>query len=221
MTRSYPIEETAALQARFCNAWLNLDTLAAPPFDDVVVRYTEPHRSYHTLQHISEGYRWLDASRHLADYPFEVELALIYHDIVYEPWRSDNERRSAELFRVHAQTVCLASEPTDRICTSIEATATHCARFGDAALLGDIDLWVLGAPPERYTEYEQQVRQEYGYVAEELFHAGREKVLRRFLTPKTIFITAFFRQRLELWAQWNLRRTLTHLEQSRYGHRRQ
>ncbi len=155
MKSGYPVEGTPELQERFRSVWYHLDALAAPSFSEVVARYSEPHRPYHTLEHISEGYRWLDATRHLAEHSLEVELALMYHDIVCEPSRSDNERLSASLFRDHARAAGLGARQTDRICTSIEATATHGLDFGDTALLCDIDLPVLGAPPARYAEYER------------------------------------------------------------------
>jgi predicted metal-dependent HD superfamily phosphohydrolase len=34
---------------------------------------------------------------------------------------------------------------------------------GDAALLVDVDLAILGSPAERFDEYERQVRQEYSW----------------------------------------------------------
>ena len=35
-------------------------------------------------------------------------------------------------------------------------------RSADEKALVDVDLWILGAPQERFDEYEAQVRQEYG-----------------------------------------------------------
>jgi predicted metal-dependent HD superfamily phosphohydrolase len=39
----------------------------------------------------------------------------------------------------------------------------------DAALLVDIDLAILGSPPERFERYERGVRLEYGHVPEKAY----------------------------------------------------
>jgi len=64
-------------------------------YDDLVERYSEPHRHYHDLRHVSRCLMELDEARSQADNPFEVELAIWFHDAVYDPRRSDNEEASA------------------------------------------------------------------------------------------------------------------------------
>jgi predicted metal-dependent HD superfamily phosphohydrolase len=81
----------------------------------------------------------------------------------------------------------------------------------DACLLVDIDLSILGAPMERFDEYEAQVRQEYGWVAEKDFRNGRGAILREFLTHKSIYLTELFRKLLEANAKTNLERSLKRL----------
>ena len=65
-------------------------------YDALVARYSEPHRRYHTLQHLAECFAAFDEIAHLAEHPADVELALWFHDAIYDTRRSDNEQRSAE-----------------------------------------------------------------------------------------------------------------------------
>ncbi len=59
-------------------------------------RYAEPHRAYHDAAHV--GLLWLRHLLHGGD-PADRDLALaiLFHDVVYDPKAKDNEARSAEL----------------------------------------------------------------------------------------------------------------------------
>lgn len=196
----------------FADAWRQLGARQAPDFAEIVARYSELSRAYHTVEHVLECLRWLAASEELAERPAEVRLALIYHDVVCVPGHIDNEVRSAELFRAHAAASHLPDGPSERIAALIEGTALHRAHDGDGALLNDIDLAVLGSSPDRFARYEEQIRREYAHVDDRAFRAGREQILRSFLETDSIFRTPFFSQRLEAQARTNLTRALAALE---------
>ena len=212
MNNSQFAQGASRLQESSRAAWRKLGAPRAPDFDSVVDRYEEPHRAYHTLEHILECHGWLEVARDLAERPLEVELALLYHDIVYDPLRTDNERQSAVLFGAHAASAGLAVEPARRISALIEGTASHSSCSGDAALVNDIDLAVLGASPRRYDLFEEQVRTEYAQIEFQDYRAGRARVLRAFLEKTTIYSTQMFERRLEAQARWNLPHALADLE---------
>ena len=88
--------------------------------------------------------------------------------------------------------------------------ATHNAvpAAPDEQLLSDIDLSILGAPPDRFREYEAQVRKEYAWVPDALFHRERGKILQGFLARPSIYATELFRARLEAQARENLASSL-------------
>jgi predicted metal-dependent HD superfamily phosphohydrolase len=193
-------------QHRWNRLWSQLGS--APPsqlFDELIARYREKHRHYHTLQHLDECLCQLDAVTTLAVHAPEIELALWFHDAVYDPHKQDNEALSAAWARSSAVAAALPNESCDRIYELVQATASHSRpRTTDEALLIDIDLSILGAPPARFAEYEQGIRDEYNWVPEVIFAAKRRTILNRFLERETIFHTRYFIERYERQARVNL-----------------
>jgi predicted metal-dependent HD superfamily phosphohydrolase len=184
------------------------------PAPDLLERYGEPHRRYHNLDHIHACLQMLagvagisDADRHV------IGLALWWHDAIYDPARADNEARSADLA---ASALKAAGEPetvrreVDRL---IRLTAGHAVDEGDrlGALLVSIDLSILGAAPEAYDRYAAAIREEYDFVPEPLYRAGRQAVLKRFLDADPIFPEPTFAARFEAPARANLARKLATL----------
>ncbi len=89
------------LATQWRTLWPGADeATVARVYTDLVSRYADPQRAYHTLDHITDCLRHFDAVRHLAAWPAAVELAIWFHDAIYDPQRGDNETRSAELAEV-------------------------------------------------------------------------------------------------------------------------
>jgi predicted metal-dependent HD superfamily phosphohydrolase len=208
-------------RARFTSAWravgANHDNASAWLAD----RYAEEHRAYHDAEHIAECLAWFDRVRDLAERPAELEVALSFHDAIYEPLASDNEARSAEELRRLARAAGIPPEAVERIAGLIESTATHEATSVDAAFLSDIDLAILGSSPARYARYERDVRREYAAVDEASYQKGRAQVLRGFLERVEIYRTPRLAARLEAQARDNLSSALSALEQSEEARARQ
>ena len=180
--------------------------------------YRAAGRHYHGLAHIEAMLALAHEHRSELRDPEAVAAAIWFHDAVYDSRAIDNEAQSAALARSklggHAEPARL-----ERIAEMITATATHrlpeftdrgAAR--DAALFLDMDLSVLGAPPEIFAAYERAVRQEYHWVPEPGWIAGRAAVLKGFLARAHIFHTPEFRLRLETQARQNLAASLAALE---------
>ena len=102
--------------------------------------YREPQRRYHTLQHLAEGLAHLDPMRRLATAPAEVELALWFHDAVYDVRGDDNEARSAAWAADELRAAGAAAGAAERVHALVMATR-HAAlpATADEALLVDID----------------------------------------------------------------------------------
>ena len=179
---------------------------------DLVARYSEPHRKYHTMQHLEECFGKLEELRALARKPEEIELALWFHDAVYDTKRRDNEEKSAEWARSAVLEKGVAAPAGDRVYGLVMATRHNAVPAGtDAQILVDVDLSILGATPDRFDEYEAQVRQEYSWVPGPLFRRERRKILEDFLKRPSLFQTAQFVAAYEARARGNLERSLEKL----------
>lgn len=155
---------------------------------DVVVRYGENGRFYHTLPHIQHVLTLLTPFAARVNDWTALQLAVWYHDIVYDPRASDNEEQSAA-YATAVLRPFLPPETLSRITQLILATKSHQAAAGDsdAQLLLDADLAILGANQADYANYAAAIRQEYGFVPETAYREGRTAVLQRFLTRPRLY----------------------------------
>ncbi len=195
--------------------WRDLALTAPDPsvLDEVVRRWAEPHRRYHTLQHLRECLALFEQLRGGAQHPGEVAIALWFHDAVYDMARHDNEGASADWASRVLRDAGATAQVAQRVNALIMATRhTQAPTTADAQLLVDIDLAILGATPVRFDEYELQIRAEYAFVPEALFREKRRAVLRGFLERPTIFSTAACRQRFEAPARSNLAKAIASLD---------
>lgn len=178
-------------------------------FNQLIASYSERHRHYHTLQHLRECLQSLEAARTLAQRPAEVELALWFHDAVYDVHRDDNEERSAEWAAMAVRNAGLQDAVAQRVHALVMATKHKALPAGiDAQVLVDVDLAILGAAEARFDESDMQIRREYAHVPEATFREGRCRVLRSFLERPRLYATEAFHQALEERARRNLARAI-------------
>lgn len=178
--------------------------------DAILDRYAEPQRKYHTLQHLEECLALFDRVREAAERPAEVEIALWFHDAIYDLKASDNEERSAAWARDELLRGGVQPEVAARIHDLIMATRhTDSPLGGDEKVLIDIDLSILGASAARFAEYERQIRQEYAYVPGFLFRRKRRSILKSFLDRAEIYSTPVLHRELEARARDNISSALS------------
>jgi predicted metal-dependent HD superfamily phosphohydrolase len=199
-----------SLREQWVATWKALGATApAGVYDEVMARYAEPHRHYHTPRHLEECFSELAGVRDEAERPGEVELALWFHDAIYDPTRHDNEQRSADWARSVAASAGLDAGVGERVATMIMATRHDAVPLDvDARVLVDVDLAILGAPPLRFAEYEREVREEYRWVPEAVFRRRRRAILARLLARPQLYNTVRMRAVYEARARVNLERSL-------------
>lgn len=175
-------------------------SLAPDMWRDIVAAYGEPQRHYHTLDHVAAvATDFMLLTTRFED-PDAALLALFFHDIVYNPERSDNEERSADALRA-----ALDGEVAERACAHILATKKHEAETSDAALVVDIDMAILAAPWPVYLRYAENVAREYLPVyGTDAYAAGRCEMFLKPVQNRRIFLTDIFAPR-EATAQQNVR----------------
>ncbi len=184
-----------------------------PYGSDLLRRWAEPQRRYHGTDHLRAVLDHVDALAADAGNPDTVRLAAWFHDAVYKPDRSENEERSAAL-AVRALTEAgLPAAQVAEVARLVRLTVTHHPEPGDrdGEVLCDADLAVLGGSPEAYAAYAAAVREEYAFVPEEAFRAGRAAVLRQLLALPALYRTRTARARFDAAARANLAAELTRL----------
>jgi predicted metal-dependent HD superfamily phosphohydrolase len=173
---------------------------------ELLRRYAEPHRRYHTAEHLAEVLDRVDELAGEADDAEAVRLAAWFHDAVYDPARADNEERSAVLAERMLADTDLPAAAVAEVARLVRLTTTHDPADGDrdGAVLCDADLAILAAPPERYAAYAAAVREEYAAVPDEAFRDGRAEILRGLLALPTLYRTRPARERWEAAARHNI-----------------
>jgi predicted metal-dependent HD superfamily phosphohydrolase len=167
-------------------------------FELLSALYSHPPRAYHNLGHISACLAAHDDVRDAAADADAVEFALWLHDAVYFPGRPDNETRSADvadMCLIHLRAEPRRVAPVRGLILATRHTGAPLQ--GDAALVADIDMSILAAPPEAYARYATAIRAEYADLDDDAFHAGRAAFLRKLLARPALFYSDLLHQRLE------------------------
>jgi len=174
-------------------------------FPTLQAAYNAPERYYHTLAHIGFCLQALDGVWDECEHPEEIEVALWFHDAVYDPQAQDNEARSAAWAGDVLRESEINPDAIARVENLILATAHKDPPTSpDQAWIIDIDLAILGQPETLFAEYDAAIRREYAWVGDEAYRVGRTAVLDRFLARPTIYRTSIFQQQYEAQARKNL-----------------
>jgi predicted metal-dependent HD superfamily phosphohydrolase len=140
-------------------------------FDDIVARYREPHRRYHTFEHVHDVVSRVHGT--------ELELAAWFHDVIYDPRASDNEARSARYAREVLTRLQAPGDVIAEVERLVLLTAGHVADDPAGKELIAADLAILTADRDRYERYARDVRAEYAHLDDDTWRAGRRAVLER------------------------------------------
>ena len=208
------------LQAELHLLWVQLldglgvaEETGIPVWEELLAEYGADGRSYHGLAHIYHTLQIAHDLREEEAHFTAVQLALWFHDIVYDPTRQDNEEKSAmvagrSLFQWNIPEVVVGE-----VVRLILLTKTHVVLEQDrnGCVVVDADLSGLGVPPEMYDAYSQAIRQEYAFVPEDVYRNGRVQILQQFLRRPTIYQTEPMRLLFEAQARQNISNELATL----------
>lgn len=163
--------------------------------------YTTSGLAYHNLNHIEDCLQKFTARKDEATDPLAVELAIWFHDAIYDPRASDNEEQSADLAAKFLSGTKFHQSVPDLI---IATKHTGEPATTDEKLLCDIDLSILASPPETYRQYSTAIRDEYSWVPGSDYRSGRTKILQHFLARPSIYFLESSRKAHESAARRNL-----------------
>lgn len=176
--------------------------------------YSEPHRAYHNFDHIADCFANLDQVAELINKRLPLELAIFYHDVIYDPKakKGENEQDSADFA---AETLARAGLPNSEITPVyhliLDTQHKTISNTADGRLLVDIDLAILGSDEERFWRYDAAIRKEYKWIEEQAYRVGRATIMQGFLDRDQIYQTPYFYERYESAARQNLAKLIASL----------
>lgn len=180
-------------------------------WNQVKKHYGSPDRAYHNFEHLYNMLLLWRAHNGIIIDSTSAFLSIIYHDIIYNAKRSDNEEKSVSFFisKVIGK-IKIGEIRIKRVCETILATKhndearKYWEKNEDIRLILDFDLCILASKENHYNKYRKGVRKEYKHVPIKLFKAGRRAVLQSFLKREKIFLNNI-NKNLEKKARKNLR----------------
>ena len=183
-------------------------------FEQLDVRYHEPHRRYHGPQHIEHCLSQLDRAGNEVVNRDAVELALWFHDVVFDVPRVPaeyNENRSAEFFLNCADGRGIAELRAD-VCRLIRITSNCVSpKAPDEHLMVDIDLSGFGQSWPKFLRDCMAIRAEQPQVPDDEFSQALYKLMRNLLARPNFYFTEFFQSHYEQIARDNINRYLAKL----------
>lgn len=131
-------------------------------------RYDERHRYYHNMDHIIS---MVKSAIDLNILTNDLFLAILFHDIIYDPKSTNNEELSAELFSKYFDNIDVKN--------AIIETKTHKYTSKLSKQLCDLDLEVLNSDFKTFIEFEHKIFKEYQFVDYSIYKTERIKILKQ------------------------------------------
>ena len=204
---------------RFIDLWNRCQTTggagcdARDVFPEVLAYYSEPGRHYHTPKHIEHCLKQLDLASSEMDDADAVEMAIWFHDLVFDVTKDDNELQSARRF-VELAGKSMDSEFKSKVHDLIMTTAPpRQPKTNDEKFMLDIDLSSFGLPWAEFVRDSTAVRLESSRFSDAEFFPGQRAFLESLLKREHFYFTEFFRSRIEDTARSNIRRHLESLRE--------
>lgn len=174
----------------------------------LVEAWAGPERRYHDTEHLGECLVALSDVLAFHEGRDVAELALFYHDAVYDPRGHGSEAKSQELLRRDARALGIPSDVAERAARLVGATAHTGLEGGPKDPLAgpvlDADLSGLARDPYGFLDYEDGVREEYDHVPDAAFFEARGRFLRGLLAREALYVTREGASRYEARARENL-----------------
>jgi pantetheine-phosphate adenylyltransferase len=128
--------------------------------------YYAEHRYYHNMNHI---YNLLEKAEKRGILTDDLFLAILFHDVIYDPKRNDNEEKSAEISYLYAK--------KQRIKQAILETKDHISSSTLSKTLCDLDMEELYADFDTFMDNGDNIAKEYQYVDWLTYQKNRIKFL--------------------------------------------
>ncbi|MFV0253625.1 MAG: DUF4031 domain-containing protein [Beutenbergiaceae bacterium] len=180
--------------------------------DELLDRWSQPHRRYHDSRHLLAVLDALDLLYRPGPVEQNVVLAAWFHDAVYDGVPGADEAASANLARSQLSGLLPPADVAE-IVRLILITTEHQPPPDDhsGARLCDADLAILGASEGDYDRYRAAVRQDFAHLGHTQWRKGRAAVLTALLARDPLFRTDRGRSLWQATARANIARELSDL----------
>ena len=203
-------EELQWMQSRFDNLCRQLGVSSEDLIgwrQKLFDQYNQSNRYYHNLVHIYNFIKVFEQHPTVIRQPLWFEVAIWWHDAIYDAQRKDNEQKSAQ-WAVDCWGDYLEEEALAYIKLLIDSTEKHLPLEDniDVYYFLDMDLSVLATESTTYITYTNYIAKEYQlYYPKLLYKMGRKKAMRQFFNRSRLYYTSFFYENYENQAKSNIK----------------
>ena len=147
-------------------------------YDEVIKRYSESHRHFHTVEHLNDVLKQILKQRNQFQTSDLVSLiiAAVFHDIVYDPQRRDNEEKSVEVLKSYER-FPISDFRLENAKKIILATKTHDKIHELIYNFNKIDCSILDRSYDDLLVWEEQISKEYEFAGWKEYKERRIKFL--------------------------------------------
>ena len=170
----------------------------------LIASYSEPQRFYHTLTHIEHCLSLIEKISSELQSPEALELAIWFHDVVYEPGAKDNEQLSADQFMAKTDGV-FDDTLRDTVYQHIMATVHDGAevKHADTKYMLDIDLSSFGRPWAEFIQDSHNLRLELEDWPDDVFYQRQAVFQDKLFGQARFFKSDYFYDNYEAQARQN------------------
>ncbi len=167
--------------------------------------YNEPQRYYHTLDHIEHCLSLFDKISSKLQSPHALELAIWFHDVVYQPGATNNEQLSADQFMQTTKNRfddSLRNTVYQHIMATLHlhSEMTH----ADTKYMVDIDLSSFGLPWPEFIHDSENLRREMAHLSNADYCRKQSAFQQALMDRPRFFRSDYFYQNYESQARQNL-----------------
>ena len=192
------------------DAWHSLLPAAPELGTELIERWSEPHRTYHSLPHLTHA---LISLRLLGSGSLTEQLAVWFHDAVFTGTPGADEEASAQLAADRLQISGLPSAAVNEIVRLILVTIDHSPAASDlpGARVSDADFAILGSTPPHYLASVAALRAESPGYDDQVWRTARRERVEALLARDFLFHTTYGRATWADPARLNLNAELAEL----------
>ena len=188
--------------------------------EEILARWSEPHRAYHGPAHLADLFRLINIHAELREHGSlssgvsdtelsqrekdMLTLVAIFHDIIYNPRRTDNEAQSAELF-LNSVGMDKDSADIQEIAQIIRDTKDHKPSTHLSSIFSHMDMDIVRRPYPELLQWEAGIRHEYSHVPGIAYVVVRARFLGQMMKKYPENAEALRRLRRRLLFPWGRR----------------